>query len=144
MPDSHYQSDFYAWTREQAAFLRAGQFASADIAHIADEIERLGGGERRELDMCLALLLLRLLKWRNQPERRGSGRQGSIRLQRSNLRRHLKANPSLEAKLPEATAIAYQWAVNEAATEGGLAASSFPATCPWSFDEMMNDGFWPE
>ena len=132
MPHSNYVRDFYGWTNEQAALLRAGKFAIADIEHIAEEIEGLGGSEKRELVNCLSVLLLRLVKWRFQPKRRGAGWEASIRVQRLNLARHLKANPSLKAKLPEATAVAYSWAVNEAAAETRLAPSKFPANCPWS------------
>ena len=28
--------------------------------------------------------------------------------------------------------------------ETGLDDSTFPATCPWSFEQIMDDGFWPE
>src|SRR4051794_20497343 len=37
-----YDRDFYAWTLEQAALLRAGDLNAADIEHIAEEIESLG------------------------------------------------------------------------------------------------------
>ena len=36
---SLYEADFYAWANQQAALLRAGKLSSADIAHIAEEIE---------------------------------------------------------------------------------------------------------
>ena len=39
-----YETDFYAWAMEQAALLRAGRFAAADTANIAEEIESLGPG----------------------------------------------------------------------------------------------------
>jgi hypothetical protein len=32
----------------------------------------------------------------------------------------------------------------EAAAETGLPESTFPTTCPWSFGQIMDDGFWPE
>jgi hypothetical protein len=144
MPESDYNRDFYGWTSEQAALLRAGKFSMADIEHIAEEIECLGGSERRELVNCLGVLLLSLIKWRFQPKKRGSGREGSIHVQQSNLGRHLKANPSLKSRLPEAIDTAYRWAVNEVAPQIGLAASDLPAHCPWSFDEMMKKDFRPE
>ncbi|MGO9742822.1 MAG: DUF29 family protein, partial [Roseiarcus sp.] len=37
-----YQDDFYAWAMQQAALLRAGRFAVADIENIAEEIESMG------------------------------------------------------------------------------------------------------
>ena len=45
-----YDSDFYAWSREQAELLRAGKLAEADIEHIAEEIDSMGRTEKRELD----------------------------------------------------------------------------------------------
>lgn len=49
-----YDEDFYAWANEQAALLRAGRLAEADIAHIAEEIESMGKTEKRELRYELA------------------------------------------------------------------------------------------
>jgi len=28
--------------------------------------------------------------------------------------------------------------------ETGISRQVFPTECPWSFDEMMDEGFWPE
>ena len=64
-PDN-YQRDFYAWAKEQAALLRAGKVAEADLAHIAEEIDSMGRTEKRELVSRLTVLLLHLLKWRFQ------------------------------------------------------------------------------
>jgi hypothetical protein len=75
---------------------------------------------------------------------RGASWEASIKIQRLRITRHLKDNPSLKSKLPEAVADAYGVAVVEAAAETGLAESDFPAACPWAFDEMMKDEFWPD
>ncbi len=48
MPDL-YETDFYAWTREQAELLPAGKLPAADVAHIAEEIESMGRSERNQL-----------------------------------------------------------------------------------------------
>jgi hypothetical protein len=40
--NSLYDQDFYAWANEQAALLRAGRVAEADIENIAEEIETIG------------------------------------------------------------------------------------------------------
>lgn len=139
-----YDRDFYAWANEQAELLRAGNLAQADIEHIAEEIESMGKTEKRELISRLAVLLLNLLKWQHQPGRRGASWQATIRVQRRDLRRHMADNPSLKATLPESIADAYGNAIIEAGAETGLPESSFPSTCPWSFDQMLDDAFWPE
>ena len=82
-----YERDFYAWANEQAALLREGKLAEADIAHIAEEIESMGQTEKRELVSRLTLLALHLLKWHYQPGLRGPSWRSTIRLQRHDLGR---------------------------------------------------------
>ena len=66
-----YDRDFFAWSLEQAKLLRAGKLVRADIEHIAEEIESMGRAEKRELISRLSVLLLHLLKWRYQTDKRG-------------------------------------------------------------------------
>jgi hypothetical protein len=140
---SLYDTDFYAWANSQAALLRSGRLAAADIEHIAEEIESMGRSEKRELLNRLALLLMHLLKWQVQPMLRGNSWRATIKVQRREIARHLADNPSLMARLPEVLADAYGDAVLLAARESGLAESAFPASSPWTFGEIMDDGFWP-
>jgi uncharacterized Zn finger protein len=83
-----YDRDFFAWSLEQVKLLRAGKLAEADIEHIAEEIETMGRTEKRELISRLSVLLLNLLKWRYQPERRSPSWEASIRVQRNRLADH--------------------------------------------------------
>src|SRR5580698_11209673 len=107
-PDSDHDRDFYAWANKQAALLRAGKLDEADFEHIAEEIESMGRTEKRELVSRLSVLLLHLLKWRFQPEKRGPSWEASIRVQRNRLADHLDDNPSLKPLLPKALASAYR------------------------------------
>jgi hypothetical protein len=139
-----YQTDFYAWAMEQAALLRAGRLSSADIANIAEEIESVGRAERRELVNRLAVLLLRLLKWRFQPGFRCASWNSTIREQRIRLRSDLKDNPSLKATVDEALAEAYELAVIGAARETGLPEGDFPKSSPFRYEQVIDDRFWPD
>ena len=67
-----HDSDFYGWSLEQAALLRAGRTGEADLAAIAEEIESMGKTEKRELISRFTVLLLHLLKWQRQPAGRGN------------------------------------------------------------------------
>jgi len=138
-----YEQDFYAWSREQAQLLRAGELGQADIEHIAEEIESMGKTEKRELISRLTVLLLHLLKWRYQPDKRGPSWEASIRVQRNRLADHLDDNPSLKPLLPQALASAYRDAALEAVAETGLPGSTFPADCPWAVEQVLDSGFWP-
>jgi Domain of unknown function DUF29 len=139
-----YDRDFFAWSREQAELLRAGKLAQADIEHIAEEIDSMGRTEKRELISRLSVLLLHLLKWRYQPDKRSPSWEASIRVQCNRLADHLDDNPSLKPLLPQALLSAYRDAALEAVAETGLAGATFPATCPWTVDQVMDAGFWPD
>jgi hypothetical protein len=144
MSNSLYDRDFYAWANEQAALLRAGRLAEADLENIAEEIESMGRSEKRELVSRLKVLLIHLLKWRFQPTRRGNSWRLSIEEQRREVADHLADNPSLQAKLPDALGSAYTTAVLAAARETGLDRNTFPSACPWTYDQIMDAAFWPE
>jgi hypothetical protein len=138
-----YDTDFYAWANTQAELLRAGKLHQADIAHIAEEIESMGKGELRQLENRLAVLFTHLLKWRFQPTHRGRSWELTIKEQRRRLRRHLDQNPSLQDKLVQAVEDAYGDAILEAAQQTGLAEDAFPASCPFTTAQVLDDAWWP-
>lgn len=139
-----YDHDFFAWSGEQANLLRSGKLSDADIDHIAEEIESMGRTEKRELVSRLSLLLMHLLKWAFQPEKRGASWEATIRVQRNRLIDHLDDNPSLRPLLPATLANAYRDARLEAAAETGLAIATFPDNCPWSVEKTLDAEFWPQ
>ncbi len=142
--DQLYEQDFYAWANEQAGLLRAGKLSEADIEHIAEEIESMGKGEKRELVSRLNILFLHLLKWQYQPSHRGHSWRNTIRIQRRAVAAHMKDNPSLKALMPQAMEQAYGTAIIEAENETGLSEATFPAVCEWSYEQMMDPEFWPD
>ena len=141
---SHRDQDFYAWSLEQAALLRQGRTAEADLDLIAEEVESMGKTEKRELVSRLTVLMLHLLKWRHQPSHRGKSWRLSIANARNEIIDHLEDNPSLKAVLDSAMEQAYRSARLKAAIETEFDEDEFAARCPWSYAEAMDEGFWPE
>ena len=141
---SLHDADFYAWSLEQAALLREGCVAEADLAAIAEEIESMGKAEKREFVGCLTVLMLHLLKWRYQPSGRGNSWKLSIADARDEIADLLEDSPSLKTNLDSAMASAYRDARRKAAIETDMGEEAFPPQCPWSFAEAMDGGFWPE
>ncbi len=143
--DRKYDSDFYAWANEQATLLRAGRLSKIDAEHIAEEIETLGRGEKRELVSRLSVLLLHLLKWGCRPERRGKSWELTIKGQRRQLARRLRDNLSLRAWTDHAMADAYGDAVLRAELEMNLARDMLPgaAHTPSSRRSMRRSGRTP-
>ncbi|GEO81479.1 DUF29 domain-containing protein [Pararhodospirillum oryzae] len=144
MSGTLYETDFYAWANEQAALLRSGKLSLADIENIAEEIESMGKSEKREFVNRLTVLMLHLLKWKSQPLLQGASWRTTIRIQRIDITDHLQDNPSLRAQIPEIMARAYTKARVKAAAETGMSEETFPAECPWSFDQIMDGAFWPD
>lgn len=141
--DDH-SRDFHAWAHEQAALLRAGRLSEADVQNIAEEIEALGRTEMRELVSRLSVLLLHLLKWAHQPDRQGKSWRLAIEEQRRQLTRHLRDTPSLRALQDEALADAYGDALLRIERETDLPCGFFPWSCPYTFAQALDDGFWPD
>ena len=144
MSNTLYERDFYAWAYQQAALLRAGQLSDADIENIAEEIESMGRSEKRELVSRLTVLLTHLLKWQYQPERRGKSWLRTIQQQRFRIADHLSENPSLKSQLVFSIRTAFRDARIEAERETDIDQDIFPLECPYTFDQMMDEGFWPD
>lgn len=140
---TQYHKDFYAWANEQAGKLRAHQFTGLDIENIAEELETLGRSEKRELISRLEVLLTHLLKWQFQSMRQSRSWELTIKQQRLRLQQHLSDNPSLKSQLNDAIDRAYQLAVIEAQKKISLPKSTFSTECPYSWNQIKNDEFYP-
>jgi hypothetical protein len=140
---SKYDQDFYAWTQEQARLLRNGRFDALDLTHLIEELEDLGKREKRSLASHLAVLLGHLLKWQYQADypHKKSWR-ATINTQRRAVAKLLQENPTLCAQLPGFIADAYADGVDLAVAEPPLDYDSFPQSCPWSEQQILDD-FWP-
>ncbi len=140
---SLYDTDFFAWSQEQAELLRSGRADEADLAIIADEIASMGKSERRAIVSRLAILILHLLKWERQPALRGASWRLSIANARDALDDLLAENHTLRAQSGDLIIAAYRYARRQAAAETDLPEISFPAACPWGVENLLDEHFWP-
>jgi len=138
-----YETDFWAWTQEQANFLRHCQWNQLDLPNLIEEIESLGRKERKELRNRLSILIGHLLKWEYQPEQRSRSWLATIRVQRRETRTLLSENPSLKPYLEEALQNAYTNGRDLASGETNLPLSTFPNECLYTLEEILSDHFYP-
>ena len=124
------------WVRRLRAE-RAGKLNQIDIEHVADEIENMGKGERRAMISQMARLLMYLLKWDHQPERRSRNWRLSIEDAQVKVARLLEDNPSLKTSISKLMAIAYEDASRAAAIETDMEPNTFPQECLYRFDDAM-------
>jgi hypothetical protein len=136
-----YEHDFYSWLLEQARHLRAGRFEALDRDNLAEEIESLGREQFNKLVSALRVLMVHMLKWDHQPSLRSRSWVLSVQEQRLEIADVLSDNPGLKPRIDEAIARAYRRARIEAAKETGLDETTFPATCPYSPDDIMTRVF---
>jgi Domain of unknown function DUF29 len=138
------EADLYSWARHQAELLRAGRLSEIDAAAIAEEIDDVGEEQYDKLESALRVLMLHLLKWDHQPDRRSRSWTASVREQRRRVLRQLRKNPGLRSRLDEALGEAYEDALDEASAETGLPPSLFPARPPFGYAEIMERPIvWP-
>ena len=140
----NYEHDFYGWTQEQAALLKAGRLNELDIVNLIEEVETMGRSEKRALESRLTVLLLHLLKWQYQPVRRGRSWQLTIKTQRLEFLKVLRDNPGLKPSLDQCLVDAYQIAVLRASEETALDESVFPEICPWTLADVIRQDFFPD
>lgn len=139
-----HEEDVYGWAIHTAELLRSGKMSEVDFDNIIEEMESLGRSEKHELINRLSLVISHLLKWQFQPTMRGHIWIYSIKEQRKRSRIHLRKNPSLKHMLDEILIDAYDVAISKAARETALDEKTFPKECPYTFDQMMDDEFYPE
>lgn len=140
---SLYETDFYAWTQEQASLLRKQCWSQLDLLNLIEEIESLGKQQRQELRNRLSVLIGHLLKWEYQSSNRSRSWLATIRVQRRDTLRLLKDNPSLKPYLEDALAEAYENGRDLAMGETDLPEQTFPVECPYSLTEILDDRFYP-
>jgi hypothetical protein len=127
-----YETDYHAWTAQQAELLRQGRLAEIDVEHIAEELEDMGSSREQELESRLGILLAHLLKWAIQPDLRSNSWRYTIEEQRRRIERLLRKNPSLKSSLLSVVEEAYGDAILMAARETQLKKEIFPKQCNFS------------
>ena len=139
-----HDKDVYGWAIHTAQLLKDKKMNELDFDNIIEEMEALGRSEKYELINRLSLVISHLLKWQYQPTMRGHSWIYSIKEQRKQSKIHLKDNPSLKSKLDEILRDAYDVAISKAAKETALDETAFPQECPYTFEQIANDEFYPE
>jgi Domain of unknown function DUF29 len=138
-----YETDFYAWTKEQAALLRAQRFADLDLEHVIEEIEDLGTSLHWSARSRLRTITEHLLKLQHSPA--SDPRPGwydTILVQRDDLLDEMTATLRrvLEVELPTHFERARKRAATSLRKHGeDAAADALPTTCPYTLDQITGD-----
>jgi hypothetical protein len=136
-----YDQDFNLWIETTSKQLKAGKFAEIDLANLIEEIESMGKSEKRELKSRLIVLLMHLLKWQYQPEKRSESWRSMITEQRICIELLLEDSPSLQPLLIEIFTDCYEKARLKASEETGMKLNFFPKESPFTLEETLKNSF---
>jgi hypothetical protein len=138
-----YETDFYLWTQQQADLLRQGALSALDVENLIEEIDDMGRSQKNALQSYLFNVIMHLLKWRYQPQRRGASWRQSIDNGRNSIERLLENNSSLVRQLNTLVGAEYPRSHRQASRETGLPLTTFPEECPFTVEQITGD-YWPD
>lgn len=139
-----YSTDFNAWIDQTTQLLREQRWHEIDVAHLIEEIEDLGKSERRAIASQLIRLLLHLLKWQYQPQRRSDSWLDSITDARTQIELAIADSPSLSSYPAAQLNESYQRVRRQAARQTGIEITVFPNACPYSLNLVLAEDWLPE
>lgn len=143
-----YDHDVYRWCAQTAHLARQGVLASVTPQTLAAGMDDAMLHQWSALGHTVRALLGWLLVWAYAPEGRAAHAWWYVRITsyRTDLDMLLGRSPVLRHKMAEDYEEAYQRACQVAVDDlgWGEAVTRFPATCPWSVEQILNDNFWPE
>ena len=137
-------TDFNLWIQRTAQLLRDRHWHELDVDHLIEEVEDLGKSERRGIASQMTRLLLHLLKWQYQPQRRSDSGLDSITDAWTQIELAIEDSPSLHDYPAEQIEDCYQRASRQAAKQTGLAIAQFPQRCPYPPALVLDEDWLPE
>jgi hypothetical protein len=139
-----YERDYYRWLENTAQILKEGNLQNLDIPNLIEEIEDMGRSEKRAVKSNLIIVLMHLLKYQYQKEKRSNSWLFTIKEHRRRLREEFQTSPSLKKYSIEVLAECYQDARDLAATETGLSIDTFPVQSPFTPEQTLNPDYLPD
>ena len=136
-----YDQDYCLWIETTANLLRNHQLEQVDFEHLIAEIEDIGKEKRRELKNRLIVLLMHLLKYQFQSEKRSSSWVSTIWEQFYQIESLLEDSPSLKPYYLELFSDCYLKAVCATSTETKLSIQVFPIDSPFEPLDVINSDF---
>jgi hypothetical protein len=138
-----YDQDFNLWLETTINSLREGKLLEIDYENLIEELEDMGKRDTNALKSNLKILLMHLLKYQYQPEKRTNSWLYTITEHRQRIRDQLETSPSLKHFLIEIMDKSYQDARRLASDETGLSMETFPQDCFFTFDEILDVDYLP-
>jgi Domain of unknown function DUF29 len=135
---SLFEADEHAWLIEQIELLKMGELDKIDKENLLTYLTEMTIAQRNALRSYFRVLLMHILKWEFQPERRSRSWSSTINNCQDQIEWILQDAPSINQYIPSLYADAYPKARRAAAIETGKPRSTFPASNPYTVEEAMS------
>lgn len=139
-----YDRDYYLWIETTLELLRQGKLSEVDLPNLIEEIEDMGISQKDAVYSNLKVVLMHLLKYKYQSQKRSNSWRYSIAEHRQRLKKAFRNSPSLKKYYLEIFDECYADARVLASYETGLLLQTFPLTCPFTTDEALNPDYLPD
>lgn len=138
-----YETDETAWLEATSGLLRSRRWDQIDADTLAEYLADMARRDRREVESRLAVLIVHVLRWFHQAERRSGSWRATIIEQRQELEGLLERGV-LRNHAAALLGDVYLRAVERGAAETGLPAKAFPANCPYTLDQLLSPALLDE
>lgn len=143
---SLYDLDYNLWVLETVKKLENKDLHSLDWENLIEEVLDLSERKRRKMESLLMRLIEHLLKlayWKSERERNKGHWQREIANFRKQIRKELKASPSLKPYLREIFLESYQDGRDLAVKRSQLPLNDFPETPIAPLEEILDENWLP-
>jgi hypothetical protein len=139
-----YEQDYQQWLEQTINQLQHRAFSQIDLDNLIEELKDMGKAQKNALASNTTILLMHLLKYIYQPQKRTASWRRTIVEHRRRILRTFKNSPSLKPYFEHIFTECYAETRVDAATETQLPIETFPEECPLAIAEILNPEFLPE
>ncbi|MGI0483663.1 DUF29 domain-containing protein, partial [Geminocystis sp. CENA526] len=141
-----YDTDYNLWILETIKKLENRDFNSVDWENLIEEVLGLSRSDKRKLESLLMRLIEHLLilhYWDSERERNKGHWEREIANFRKQIRKELKASPSLKRYLTEIFKESYEDGRDLASKHSQLPLNTFPENSIASLEQILDENWLP-
>lgn len=136
MSEAQYRDDYYVWTQDQAARIRALAGSNAfDVELVAEEIESLGRSDLRAVRSLIAQKLVHMIKLARAPDA-GAAQHWRGEIATFGLQAEETFSPGMRQALDAEALWASAWRAVGVAEDGRPLDP--PGPCPFGIEELLD------
>ena len=142
-----YDTDYNLWILETVKQLEKREFNALDLENLIEEVADLSRRDKRKLESLLTRLIEHLLKlayWDAERVRNFGHWQGEITNFRLQIKRELRASPSLKRHLQEVFTECYRDGREIALKRSQLPSSTFPEKAIANLEQVLDENWFPD